>query len=168
MEPMAGGSAAAAFWIAQNESTAATNQGCTFMIGRASRRLVCRFRLRAASVLRRHRHLSLDRNSEARAGLWQARRSGALPWDREPVAVARVLLLCPLEPHYRATTMRHADHTTTHAKRSTDRRTKLRLRELCDEVVASYRQARGEELFSSDDRRTARELMASVTAGAAR
>ncbi|HVX41635.1 MAG TPA: hypothetical protein VHB25_18895 [Gemmatimonadaceae bacterium] len=58
-------------------------------------------------------------------------------------------------------TMKQAD-ITTRANRATERRTKLRLRELCDEVLASYHQARGHELFSNDDRAIARELMASV------
>ena len=58
--------------------------------------------------------------------------------------------------------MKHVDITTENANRATERRTKLRLRELCEEVLASYHQARGHDLFSSDDRKTARELMASV------
>ena len=58
--------------------------------------------------------------------------------------------------------MKNADITDTHARRTTDRRTKLRLRELCDEVLASYHQARGRDLFSSDDRKAARELTALV------
>jgi hypothetical protein len=58
--------------------------------------------------------------------------------------------------------MTHTDLTTEHATRATERRTKLRLRDLCDEVLASYRLARGHDPFSSDDRKAARELMASV------
>jgi hypothetical protein len=58
--------------------------------------------------------------------------------------------------------MKHADINTQHATRATERRSKLRLRELCDEVLASYHQACGNDLFSSDDRNAARELMASV------
>lgn len=58
--------------------------------------------------------------------------------------------------------MKHTATTTEHANRATERRTKLRLRELCDEVLASYHQAHGHDLFSSDDRKTARELFASV------
>lgn len=58
--------------------------------------------------------------------------------------------------------MKPVNTTTTHRHRAPERRTKLRLRELCDEVLASYHQARGDERFSSDDRRTARELIASV------
>ena len=58
--------------------------------------------------------------------------------------------------------MKHADRTTKRSTWATERRTKIRLRELCDEVLASYHQARGDDLFSSDDRKAARELMASV------
>jgi hypothetical protein len=58
--------------------------------------------------------------------------------------------------------MKHADISTELATRATERRTKLRLRELCDEVLASYHQARGHDLFSNDDRQTARDLIASV------
>lgn len=36
-----------------------------------------------------------------------------------------------------------------------DRRTKGRLRELCDEVLASYRLAIGEDLMTEEDRETA-------------
>jgi hypothetical protein len=70
------------------------------------------------------------------------------------IALARVL---PLR-----TGMNKPNIATEHANRAADRRTKLRLRDLCDEVIASYHQARGHELFSSDDRKAARELMASV------
>jgi hypothetical protein len=58
--------------------------------------------------------------------------------------------------------MKHTDIAIERANRATERRTKLRLRELCEEVLASYNQARGRDLFSSDDRKTARDLMASV------
>ena len=58
--------------------------------------------------------------------------------------------------------MNRTDITTRHSSRTAERRSKLRLRELCDEVLASYHQARGNDLFSSDDRKAARELMASV------
>jgi hypothetical protein len=58
--------------------------------------------------------------------------------------------------------MKKAEITTQHANRATDRRTKLRLRDLCDEVLASYHQARGHDLFSSDDRKAARELISSA------
>jgi hypothetical protein len=61
-------------------------------------------------------------------------------------------------------------NTTTTATRSlraaagprpvaSERRNRQRLRELCDEVIASYRVARGEELFSERDRADARTLL---------
>ncbi len=43
-----------------------------------------------------------------------------------------------------------------------DRRTRLRLRDLCDEVLASYRVARDRDLWSTDERHEARQLLASV------
>jgi hypothetical protein len=58
--------------------------------------------------------------------------------------------------------MKHAKKIAECASATTDRRTKLRLRELCDEVLASFQLARGRDLFSSEDRSAARELMASV------
>ena len=43
-----------------------------------------------------------------------------------------------------------------------DRRTRRRLRRLCDEVLASYRVAAGRDPFTDDDRREARELLAGL------
>lgn len=43
-----------------------------------------------------------------------------------------------------------------------DRRTKARLRELCDEVLASYRLARGEDVVSPEDRELATKLLGQV------
>ena len=40
-----------------------------------------------------------------------------------------------------------------------DRRTLLRLRDLCDEVLASHRVASDRDLFSDDDRMAARTLI---------
>ena len=45
-----------------------------------------------------------------------------------------------------------------------DRRTRLRLRDLCDEVLASYRLAADRDLFSIEDREDAMRLMVSVVA----
>ncbi|HJQ39479.1 MAG TPA: hypothetical protein VKB93_20235 [Thermoanaerobaculia bacterium] len=45
-----------------------------------------------------------------------------------------------------------------------DRRTRVHLRELCEEVLASYRVARGEDVISEEDRRAADELLKSVPA----
>jgi len=40
-----------------------------------------------------------------------------------------------------------------------DRRQRERLRDLCDEVLASFRLAAGRDPISAEDRETARELM---------
>lgn len=42
----------------------------------------------------------------------------------------------------------------------TDRRTRHHMRELCDEVLASYRVATGRELLSDGERREARAMLA--------
>ena len=44
-----------------------------------------------------------------------------------------------------------------------DRRTRLRLRDLCDEVIASFRAASGHELLSDAERAEARATLARVT-----
>jgi hypothetical protein len=44
-----------------------------------------------------------------------------------------------------------------------ERRTKERLRELCDEVLASYRLAVGEDLVTSEDREVAEQYLRSMT-----
>ena len=46
----------------------------------------------------------------------------------------------------------NADALTTIVPAVTERRTRHRLRELCDEVIASYRAAKGYQLFSDRDR----------------
>ena len=45
---------------------------------------------------------------------------------------------------------------------SADRRQRLRLRELCDEVLASYRVATGREPLSDVERREARALLSGI------
>ena len=40
-----------------------------------------------------------------------------------------------------------------------DRRTRSRLRELCDEVLASYRLAQGQDLVTDEDRELAAQLL---------
>jgi hypothetical protein len=45
---------------------------------------------------------------------------------------------------------------------STDRRQLSRLRDLCDEVLASFRLASGQDPISEQDREAARELMGGV------
>ena len=49
-----------------------------------------------------------------------------------------------------------------------DRRTKYRLRELCDEVLASRRVARGEDVISNEDRELAGQLLRQVAPGLSR
>jgi hypothetical protein len=46
---------------------------------------------------------------------------------------------------------------------SADRRQRLHLRELCDEVLASYRVATGREPLSDVERREARAMLAGLT-----
>ena len=58
---------------------------------------------------------------------------------------------CPRPPH-------HAGPRAVTA----DRRTRRRLRGLCDEVLASYRVAAGRDPLSDADRRAARELLAGL------
>ena len=48
-------------------------------------------------------------------------------------------------------------------RRSRDRRTLVRLRELCDEVLASYRLAQGEEFVTPEDREIANEVLRGIT-----
>lgn len=48
---------------------------------------------------------------------------------------------------------------TAPATATAERRTRLRLRELCDEVLASYRLATEQELFTAEDRIAARQLV---------
>jgi hypothetical protein len=43
-----------------------------------------------------------------------------------------------------------------------NRRTRHHLRELCDEVLASYRAAKSRELFAEDERNEARALLARI------
>ena len=43
-----------------------------------------------------------------------------------------------------------------------DRRSKTRLRDLCDEILASYRVARGQDVVSAEDRKTARDLLKGI------
>ena len=43
-----------------------------------------------------------------------------------------------------------------------ERRTRLRLRELCDEVLASYRLAIGADLVTPEDRQLANQVLRSI------
>ncbi|HEU5175696.1 MAG TPA: hypothetical protein VFT96_13155 [Gemmatimonadaceae bacterium] len=58
-----------------------------------------------------------------------------------------------------ANTNASTTRTAGHATPAADRRTRLRLRELCDEVLASYRLASDRDLFTADDRTAARQLI---------
>ena len=49
-----------------------------------------------------------------------------------------------------------------------ERRTRSRLRELCEEVLASYRIAQGEDFVTSEDRETADQVLRSLTPSVAR
>lgn len=49
-----------------------------------------------------------------------------------------------------------------------DRRTRNRLRELCDEVLASYRLAQGEDLLSPEERESAQQVLRQLTPRVAR
>src|SRR5262245_39543339 len=47
-----------------------------------------------------------------------------------------------------------------------ERRTLTRLRKLCEEVLASYRAARGDDVVTEADRRAADDLLAKLSPGA--
>ena len=49
-----------------------------------------------------------------------------------------------------------------------DRRTRSRLRELCEEVLASYRIAQGEDFVTNEDRETADQVLRTLTPSMAR
>jgi hypothetical protein len=57
-----------------------------------------------------------------------------------------------------ATRARRAVRATVNA----ERRTRARLRELCDEVLASYRVAQGRDLWTDEERHEARSVLARV------
>lgn len=44
-----------------------------------------------------------------------------------------------------------------------DRRTRVRLRELCEEVLASYRMAQGQDLLSPEERESAQQVLRQLT-----
>ena len=48
------------------------------------------------------------------------------------------------------------------ATMNSERRTRARLRELCDEVLASYRVARGRDLWTDEERHEARSVLERV------
>ena len=49
-----------------------------------------------------------------------------------------------------------------------DRRTRGRLRELCEEVLASYRLAQGQDLLSQEERESAQQVLRQLTPHVAR
>ncbi len=49
-----------------------------------------------------------------------------------------------------------------------DRRTRVRLRDLCEEVLASYRMAQGQDLLSSEERESAQQVLRQLTPSVAR
>ena len=51
----------------------------------------------------------------------------------------------------------------TQRRTRSERRTKARLRELCEEVLASYRLAIGEDFVTPDDREVAQQYLRSMT-----
>ena len=53
-------------------------------------------------------------------------------------------------------------------RRSQDRRTRTRLRELCEEVLASYRLAQGQDLLSSEERESAQQVLRQLAPQVAR
>ena len=56
-----------------------------------------------------------------------------------------------------------ADGSSTGPRALPDnRRTRHHLRELCDEVLASYRAAKAHELFADDERNAARVILARI------
>ena len=63
-----------------------------------------------------------------------------------------------------STSKTRAAQTTTAAAQPSDRRSRLRLRDLCDEVLASYRAARGADPISATDRAEAEQLLTQLGA----
>ena len=47
-----------------------------------------------------------------------------------------------------------------------DRRTRTRLRELCDEVLASYRLAQGQDVVTNEDRELAHQVLRGIVPSA--
>jgi len=67
----------------------------------------------------------------------------------------------------RNATSRHRGPRGMRRARS-ERRTRRRLRELCDEVLASYRQAIGADLVTCEDREVAEQVLRGVAPRPAR
>jgi predicted ATP-dependent protease len=59
-----------------------------------------------------------------------------------------------------ASTFEFASRATRAPRRANrDRRTRLRLRDLCDEVLASYRLAQGQDVVTAEDREIADQVL---------
>lgn len=56
----------------------------------------------------------------------------------------------------------------TQRRQRQDRRTRARLRDLCDEVLASYRLAQGQDLLSPEEREAAKQVLRDLTPQVAR
>ena len=87
-------------------------------------------------------------------------------WPELCLGTGRDRLDAPVERT--RSTIRHAmlmhshtapDSSISRRRATSDRRQRARLRDLCDEVLASFRLANGHEPISEQDRRAARELM---------
>jgi hypothetical protein len=62
---------------------------------------------------------------------------------------------------------KHRGRRAARGQRS-ERRTQGRLRDLCDEVLASYRAAQGQDLVTEEDRQAAQQVLRSLTPSVAR
>jgi hypothetical protein len=56
-----------------------------------------------------------------------------------------------------------ADSAATRVPAAVNRRSRLRLRDLCDEVLASFRVARERDVISEADREDARSMLAGLS-----
>jgi hypothetical protein len=64
----------------------------------------------------------------------------------------------------RAMTQDHSSRVARGPRRSQDdRRVRGRLRELCEEVLASYRVAQGQDLVTPEERDQAKQMLRSLT-----
>jgi hypothetical protein len=61
-----------------------------------------------------------------------------------------------------------SSETMIQRRQRQDRRTRGRLRDLCDEVLASYRLAQGQDLLSPEERESAQQVLRQLTPQVAR
>lgn len=64
--------------------------------------------------------------------------------------------------HVANRTIRRPRKSVAARSSNADRRNRLRLRDLCDEVLASYRVARERDLWSADERVEAKRMLAGL------